>query len=611
MPTYGFFIFKGGIYLKEFKKLLSFTKGYRGLYLFGIISVITSQFIVILSPLVLRTTIDSIIGNIEIESPLVLNIINLLGGRGDIRDNLYRIGLIIIFLAVLRGVFLYIKNTLSSRAAESIVENIKNKLYDHIQRLPYMYHVKAETGDLIQRCTSDVETIRKFLAIQVMEVIGSIFMLVFIFIVMLSINVTLALISVSLLPITFIFSIYFFKKIKTNFTASDEAEAKLTSTLQENIIGVRVVKAFSRQNHEIENFDDKNKTYMNLTNNLIINLSYYWALSDLLNIMQIGLVIIVGSLFAVRGIISIGTLFTFTTYINMLVWPIRQMGRTLTDMGKAFVSINRIEEILNEPIEDLTPTGLEQEIKGNLEFKNVSFSYESGKDVLKDISFKIQEGQMAAFIGPTGSGKSTLISLIDRLYDYQRGSILLDGIELNSIDKSWVRKNIGLILQETFLYAKNIRDNIRLSNPKLPESNVVKAAKSSFIHDDILEFKEGYETLVGERGVSLSGGQKQRMAIARTLIRELPVVIFDDSLSAVDSTTDREIRSSLKSRKEKSTTIVISHRISTVSAADIIFVLDKGEIVQRGTHKQLIDQDGLYKRVYEAQSSYDDKAMAN
>lgn len=595
--------------MKEFKKLLSFTKGYRGLYLFGIISVITSQFITILSPLVLRTTIDSIIGGIKVESPIVLRAINLLGGREDLRTNLYKIGIIIILIAVFRGIFLYIKNTLSSRAAESIVEEIKNKLYDHIQRLPYMYHVKAETGDLIQRCTSDVETIRKFLAIQVMEVIGSIFMLLFIFVVMLSINVKLAFISVSLLPITFIFSIYFFKKIKSNFTASDEAEAKLTSTLQENIIGVRVVKAFSRQNFEIENFDKKNKEYMTLTNKLIINLSYYWSLSDLLNMTQIGLVIVVGSLFAVRGIISIGTLFTFTTYINMLVWPIRQMGRTLTDMGKAFVSIKRIQEILDQPIEDLTPTGIEQVIKGSLEFKDVSFSYEEGKEVLKNINFKIEEGQMAAFIGPTGSGKSTLISLIDRLYEYDKGSILLDEVELKQIDKSWVRRNIGLILQETFLYAKNIRENIRLSNPKLSEDKVLQAAQSSFIHDDILEFKEGYETLVGERGVSLSGGQKQRMAIARTLIRDLPLVIFDDSLSAVDSTTDREIRNSLKSRKEKSTTIVISHRISTVSEADIIFVLDKGEIVQRGTHLELINEDGLYKRVYKAQSSYNDNLM--
>lgn len=597
--------------MKEFKKLLSFTKGYRSLYLFGIISVITSQFITILSPLVLRTTIDSIIGKIEIESPIAQSLVNLLGGREDLRNNLYKIGIIIILIAVLRGVFLYIKNTLSSRAAESIVENIKNQLYDHIQRLPYMYHVRAETGDLIQRCTSDVETIRKFLAIQVMEVIGSIFMLVFIFVVMLSINVRLAFISVSLLPLTFIFSIYFFKKIKTNFTASDEAEAKLTSTLQENIIGVRVVKAFSRQNFEIDNFDIKNKKYMHLTNRLIKNLSYYWALSDLLNMIQIGLVVVVGSLFAVRGTISIGTLFTFTTYINMLVWPIRQMGRTLTDMGKAFVSIKRIEEILEEPIEDLRPTGKEPLIGGTLEFENVSFSYDQGKEVLKDISFEIKEGQMAAFIGPTGSGKSTLISLIDRLYDYDKGSIKLDGIELKEIDKGWVRKNIGLILQETFLYAKNIRENIRLSNPKLTDDKVFQAAKSSFIHDDILDFTEGYETLVGERGVSLSGGQKQRMAIARTLIRNLPIVIFDDSLSAVDSTTDREIRRSLKFRKEKSTTIVISHRISTVSEADIIFVLDKGEIVQRGTHLDLIGEEGLYKRVYEAQSSYEDNLIAN
>lgn len=595
--------------MSEFKKLVSFTKGYRLLYLTGILSVIVSQFLIILSPLVLRTTIDSIIGDIKIESPLLLSFLKPLGGREDLRINLYKVGLIIISIAIVRGIFLYIKNTLSSKAAESIVENIKNNLYDHIQRLPYIYHVQSETGDLIQRCTSDVETIRKFLAIQLMEVTGSIFMLVFIFGVMIKINLKLGLISVSLLPLTLVFSIYFFKKVKDNFTASDEAEAKLTSTLQENLIGVRVVKAFSRQNFEIKNFKKNNLSYMNLTNKLIINLSYYWAISDLLNALQIGLVVIVGSYFTIKGIISLGSFFTFTTYISMLVWPIRQMGRTLTDMSKAFVSVNRIQEVLNEPIEELSPSGIENKIYGEIEFKNIFFSYEDGKDVLKNISFKIDKGQTAAFIGPTGSGKTTLVSLIDRLYDYQRGSILLDGIELNTIDKSWLRKNIGLILQETFLYAKNIRENIRFSSPKLPDEKVFNAAKSSFIHEDILKFKEAYNTLVGERGVSLSGGQKQRIAIARTIIKDMPVIIFDDSLSAIDSTTDKEIRNSLKNRADRATTIVISHRISTVSQADIIFVLDKGEIVQRGKHDQLVKEEGLYKRVYEIQSSYEDNFL--
>lgn len=595
--------------MKDFKKLMSLIKGYRLIYFFGIISVILSQFITILSPLLLRTTIDSILGNIDIENDLIYKLVFFMGGKENLRIKLYKIGLLLIFITIFRGVFLYIKNTLSARAAEAIVEDMKNKLYNHIQRLPYSYHIKVETGDLIQRCTSDVETIRKFLFVQLMEVIGSIFMFIFIFAFMLSINIQLALISVSLLPIVFIFSIIFYRKIKDDFTLSDQAEAVLTSTLQENIVGVRVVKAFSREAYELGRFDSKNKDYMLLENKLVVNLAFYWSISDFLNTSQIGLVVIAGSIFAIGDKISLGTLFTFTAYIIMLVWPIRQMGRTLTDMSKAFVSLNRIEEVLNEPIESLSPSGLKEKIKGNLEFKNISFSYEKDKELLKNISFKVKSGQTVAIIGATGSGKSTLINLLARLYEYDKGSILLDGKELNTIDKSWVRQNVGLILQESFLYAKNIKENIRLAKANLSDEDVIKAAKLAYIHEDILAFKDGYETFVGERGFSLSGGQKQRIAIARTLIRQVPIIVFDDSLSAIDSTTDREIRNSLNKNKSSSTNIIISHRISTVSQADLILVLEDGQIVQRGTHQELIKEYGLYKRVYQAQSLYADNLL--
>lgn len=299
----------------------------------------------------------------------------------------------------------------------------------------------------------------------------------------------------------------------------------------------------------------------------------------------------------------------FVSYINMLVWPVRQMGRTLTDMGKAFVSLGRIEGILNESIEILDENGIKPEIKGNIEFKSVSFEYEKGKPVLSDVSFNIKAGETIALIGPTGSGKSSLVHLLPRLYEYTSGSILIDGVELNTIDKSWVRKNIGLVLQEPFLYAKTIRENIKLANPTMEDEKVIKAAKTASIHNDITSFEEGYETLVGERGVSLSGGQKQRMAIARTIINECPVVIFDDSLSAVDTETDISIRTALKKRKDKATTIIISHRISTVSEADMILVIDKGKIIQRGTHSSLIAEEGLYKRVYTIQNSLDDHVV--
>lgn len=592
--------------MKQFKKLLPYSKGYKLLYLLGMLSIIISQALTTISPMIIRTTIDSIVGNEPIDSNIAYKAIEYIGGIEYLRNNLLIIGLLIVTTFVLRGIFLYFKATLSNKSAENITERIRNNLYDHIQKLPYEYHVKSDTGELIQKCTSDVETIKRFLAIQLVDVAGSVFMLLFIVYVMIGINLKLAIISIIALPITFTFSFIFFRRVKKNFEKADEAEARLSTALQENLTGMRVVKAFSRQQFESENFNSKNIEHRNLVNKLIIDLSLYWSLSDLLSFTQVGLVIVAGTYFTVKGEITLGTLVAFTTYIYMLIWPIRQLGRTLTDMGKANVSIKRIDEILQEPIEVLLENRDEPVIKGHIKLTNVSFEYEKDKPVLSDISFEVNPGETIAFIGPTGSGKSSLVHLLPRLYEYSSGSIKIDGIELNEIDKHWIRKNIGLVLQEPFLYAKTIKENIKLSDPKLIDFKVHDAAKIASIHDDILSFDEEYETMVGERGVSLSGGQKQRMAIARTIINNNPIVIFDDSLSAVDTSTDIQIRKALKERKNKSTTIIISHRISTVAEADMIYVIDKGKIVQRGKHEDLIHVEGLYKRVYTIQSSFED-----
>ena len=570
------------------------------------LAIIISQALTTISPLIIRTTIDSIVGNEPIDSNIASKVVEYVGGVDYLRNNLIIIGILIVITFILRGIFLYFKATLANKSAENMTERIRNSLYDHIQKLPYEYHVKSDTGELIQKCTSDVETIKRFLAIQLVDVAGSVFMLFFIIYVMIGINFKLAIISIIALPITFTFSFIFFNRVKKDFEKADEAEARLSTVLQENLTGMRVVKAFSRQQFEADNFESKNIEHRNLVNKLVVDLALYWSLSDLLSFTQVGLVIVAGSYFTVKGEITLGTLVAFTTYIYMLIWPIRQLGRTLTDMGKANVSIKRIDEILQEPIEVLLENGREPIINGHVELKNVSFEYEKDKPVLRDISFEIKPGETIAFIGPTGSGKSSLVHLLPRLYEYNSGSIKIDGTELNQIDKHWIRKNIGLVLQEPFLYAKTIKENIRLSDPKIIDFKVYDAAKIASIHNDILSFDQEYETMVGERGVSLSGGQKQRVAIARTIINNNPIVIFDDSLSAVDTSTDIQIRSALKSRKDKSTTIIISHRISTVAEADMIYVIDKGKIVQRGKHEDLIHEEGLYKRVYTIQSSFED-----
>lgn len=595
--------------MKDFKKLLKFMDGYKLVYLFGMLSIVISQILTTATPLILQTTIDSIIGDGHINSSLIQKIIDFFGGKEILKERLWIIGLILISVAVLRGIFLYLKNTLASKSAENTTKKIRDDLYDHIQRLPYEYHVKSETGELIQKCTSDVDTIKRFLAIQLVEVAGSIFMLLFIIYVMFSLNIKMTLISIGVLPITFLFSFIFFKKVKKDFTASDEAEARLSTTLQENLTGVRVVKAFSRQKFEVDKFDEKNREYKDLTYRLVKNLSSYWAISDFLSMCQVGFVIVFGSYLAYLGELSLGGLVAFISYINMLIWPVRQMGRTLTDMGKAFVSLKRIDEIFEIPIEILEENHNKPEIKGNIEFNNVSFQYEDNKSVLSDLSFSVKTGETIALIGPTGSGKSSLVHLLPRLYEYDKGSITIDGTELKSIDKSWVRKNIGLVLQEPFLYAKSIKENIKLANPSMKDDRVFEAATIASIHDDINSFEYGYETLVGERGVSLSGGQKQRMAIARTIINNSSIVVFDDSLSAVDTETDISIRKALSSRKNKATTIIISHRISTVAEADMILVIDKGKIIQRGNHSSLIAEEGLYKRVYTIQNSLDDDVI--
>ncbi len=592
--------------MKEIKKLFKFMTGYKGIYVLAMICIILSQMVTIVSPLIIRTTIDSIIGSEPIGSNFLERLIQYIGGRAYLRKNLWIIGVLLVFIAILRGILLYFRNTLASKTAENTAKNIRDSLYDQIQRLPYEYHVKAETGDLIQRCTSDVNTIKRFLSIQLVEVAGSLFMLGFVSYTMFKLNVKMTLVSMATMPIIFIFAFIFFSKVKKAFEASDEAEAELTTVLQENLTGVRVVKACANQKYEIEKFDEKNKDYRDKTYKLIQDLALYWGASDFICFIQIGLTIVFGSIWAVAGEISLGTVMAFSTYVNMLLWPIRQMGRTLTDMGKAIVSIGRIEEIFNENIEILNGNNEKPEIKGNIEFENVYFEYEKNTPVIDNISFSVKAGSTVAIIGPTGSGKSSLVYLLARLYDYNRGSILIDGKELKDIDKAWVRKNIGIVLQEPFLYAKTIRDNIKLANPSIQDKKVYESAKIASIHQDIKSFDKGYDTYVGERGVSLSGGQKQRVAIARTIINDCPIVVFDDSLSAVDTETDISIRKALNNRKNKSTTIIISHRISTVSEADEIIVLDNGRIIQRGNHEKLINEKGLYQRLYEIQNSMKD-----
>jgi ATP-binding cassette subfamily B protein len=417
----------------------------------------------------------------------------------------------------------------------------------------------------------------------------------------------MTIISMAVVPIIFSFAIVFFIKVKKAFQVSDEAEGKMSAVLQENLTGVRVVRAFARQVFEIDKFESINSEFRDLTYRLIRLLAWYWSTSDFICLTQIGTVLLLGAYWASQGVISLGTFFVFTTYVGMLLWPVRQMGRILTDMGKALVSLGRIQEILSEPLEDIKASSHRQRISGDIEFKNVSFEYEKGKPILKNVSFMVKQGQTVAILGPTGSGKSSLVNLLPGLYDYKNGSIRIDGLELKDIDKRWLRQNVGIVLQEPFLFSKTMKDNIGLVKKRVKEAEIYEAARIAAIHDVILEFEKGYETHIGERGVTLSGGQKQRVAMARTLVKDYPILIFDDSLSAVDTETDAAIRRALKEREHLATTFIISHRIATLSEADIILVIDKGELVQSGTHEELLQQAGLYRRIWALQNALEEE----
>jgi ATP-binding cassette subfamily B protein len=563
--------------------------------------------VAMLEPMVMKLTIDSIIGNKPMDIPAPMEkLVMLVGGTDMLFRNLWICSLSLVTLTCTRGVFLFLRGKLSAQAAENIARNMRLKLYDHIQNLPYGYHVKAESGDLIQRCTSDVETVRKFFATQMVEIGRAFFIVTFAIIMMLSLNKKMTVIAMVVVPIIFIFSYVFFYKIKNTFEKSDAQEGVLSSVLQENLSGVRVVKAFGRQNFEIEKYEKENAKYRDLNFKLVKLLSTYWSTSDILCMTQIGLVLVSGIYFAVNGELSLGTLVVFTTYEGMLLWPVRQLGRILSDMGKMSVSLERIANILDVPVEQEYGKALKPEIEGEISFENVNFEYEKSNEILKDISFTVKKGETVAIVGPTGSGKSSLVHLLLRLYDYNSGSIKIDGIELSDIERKHIRSNVGIVLQEPFLYSRTIKENIKMAKLDSEDIEIHSAATVAAVHNVITSFEKGYDTIVGEKGVTLSGGQRQRVAIARTLIKDMPILIFDDSLSAVDAETDRVIREELKKKSEDNTTFIISHRISTVMAADKIIVLNHGKIETIGTHEMLIKKDGIYKRIWDIQTSVDD-----
>lgn len=575
------------------KKIIHYLRGYGLAFSMAILSIMVATAMELAVPILIKYSIDSVIGD---EPAGRLSFLTAWFGKtmGGV------VGLIIL-MSMIRGIFMFLKGYLSNYAAENIAKDIRERLYTRIQYMSFEKHTTKETGDMIQRCTSDVETIRRFLGVQVADLGRIIFMLVLTVVIMGSLNLKLTLYSMVIIPIIFMFSYLFFLKIQKIFKEADEAEGSLTNVLQENLSAVRVVRAFGQEDFEISKFKKVNSIHRDITFNLIETLAIFWASSDFLTLIQNGVVLVMGARMVILGEISLGTLTAFITYVSMLLWPVKQLGRLLSELGKTTVSIDRIEEILHEEIEEDQPHEIMPELQGAITFEGVSFGYDQHQKALKDISFHVEAGETLGILGSTGSGKSTLVHLLQRLYDYE-GSIKIDGYELTDLKRGYIRKQIGLVLQEPHLYAKTVKENIGITKKDYEDEMIYNAAKTASIHGNIVGFKEGYQTVLGEKGVSLSGGQKQRVAIARTIIDEdKKILIFDDSLSAVDTQTDQKIRKALESRSEHVTTLIISHRIQTLAAADYIIVLDEGKIIQKGTHGDLIKEEGLYKRIWELQ----------
>jgi ATP-binding cassette subfamily B protein len=511
-------------------------------------------------------------------------------------------------LAVLEGGFSFLGGSLAALTAESVTRRLRNYLFDHIQRLTFTFHDHTQTGALIERCTSDVDAVRRFFADQAIGVGRIVSMFVIYLAALLRLNVPLALLSTLMIPVLLVMSLLFFRRVSKAYESYQDQEAKLSTVLQENLTGVRVVKAFARQAYERDKFGRENWEKFVRGRRLMTMHALYWPISDTLCFVQTLLCVAVGALRAMDGTISVGSYVTYVSLVIAFIWPMRNLGRLIVNMSSGVVSYDRVRDVIVETREPL----LEGEaspgpnLRGEVVFDHVSFHYQTGAQAVDDVSFRCEPGQAIALLGSTGSGKTTLVNLLPRFYEYDSGSVTLDGLELKRYQREYLRQQIGIVEQEPFLFSRTIRENIAYGVRRdVSQEEIEAAARAAAIHEDIMSFPKGYDTLLGEKGITLSGGQKQRVAIARALLKDPRILILDDSTSSIDIETEQVIRAALERLMQGRTTFVIAHRVRSLLAADLILVFDHGRIVQRGTHAQLVEQEGPYREIYDLQVRID------
>lgn len=585
----------------------SFLDGSKRWFLAAILSTVGLALTNMLTPQIVRVTVDSVLGSEPFDlPPFLADLLNRLGGAEVLREKLWMIGIVIVGIAVFGFAFFYGSRVFNTKAAETLVKTMRDKVFRHLLALPDDWYGKNRTGDIIQRCTSDINMVKDFLSEQLVSVFRIVVMLALSLFFMFSLHVGLTLIALAGVPVLLTTSLIFHKKVSPEFEICDENEGKLSAIVQENLTGVRVVRAFGREVYEKEKFDNQNRYYMGLWDRVNKMFCRYWSVADLIANLQIMLLVVFGAVFAIRGELSAGAYIAFLSYNGYLTWPIRQLGRVISEMSKAGVSLRRIEGILNAAPER-DEDGAERvttDYRGDITFDRVSFSFDGKTPVLEDVSFTVPAGSTVGILGGTGSGKSTLVRLLDRLYPLPEGggTISIGGIDIRRLRAAELRSNIGFVLQEPYLFSRTIGENLRLAKQTASDAELRAAAHIACLDSAVEGFPSGYDTFVGERGVTLSGGQKQRAAIARTLVQDTPILIFDDSLSAVDTETDATIRARLAGREGRATTLLISHRTATLMHTDRIVVLNRGRVAEIGTHEELLAKNGIYRRIYDIQN---------
>jgi ATP-binding cassette subfamily B protein len=585
--------------------LMYFLKGAKRFFVGAVIGAVLIQILALVNPKIIRYTVDSIIGSDPSSLPDWANrLVDRIGGIPYIREHLWVIALAVILVALLRAAVNFLYRVSNSAGAEKLVKRMRDELFRHIEHLPYAWFSENKTGDIIQRCTSDVETIKMFVSEQLTVLLRIVIMVFLALYYMFGIHVKLTLMACIFLPVIVIYSFFFHHSIGDAFRKADEEEGKLSAIAQENLTGVRVVRAFNQEQYERNRFAKQNQSYTDMWVRMMKLMSRFWTSVDFISGIETLIITAMGAYFTVHGQMTAGSFIAYLSYNQLLLWPVRMMGRVIAQMSKAGISIDRLAYIMNAEEEQDDPDAVDVKLEGDIVFDHVRFAYPNNTDgTLRDVSFTIPAGSTLGIIGATGSGKSTMMYLLDRLQELKEGdgTITIGGIDIRKIKRECLRSQIGMVLQEPYLFSRTLEENIRIARPGAKKEDIREASRIASLDETIQHFQKGYNTYVGERGVTLSGGQKQRAAIAQMLIRKPPIMIFDDSLSAVDAETDAHIRQALQANTAGSTVILIAHRLTTLMKADQIIVLDQGRIAEHGTHEELMKQNGIYKQIYDLQ----------